>query len=53
MVKCAEKQSKWRQAVNLLETLIQFDAHSYDPRVPERDNLRLRADKLIEMYELR
>lgn len=53
MVKCAEKLDKFALAVELLEELIRKNAHEIDPRVPVYDNLRLRADKLIEMYELK
>jgi len=53
MVKCAEKLKNYRQAVDILEELMQFQAYTYDSRVPKHDILRLRADKLIELHELR
>jgi len=52
MARCAEKLKDYQQAVNLLKELMVVDAHATDDRVPNNDNLRLRAEKLTEMYEL-
>jgi tetratricopeptide (TPR) repeat protein len=53
LVTCKEKLEKYREAADLLEGLIQANANAIDSRVPETGNLRLRADKLIEVHELR
>lgn len=50
--RCAEKKKDFERAVRILEDLIAANAHSKDPRIPESDALRLRADKLIETHEL-
>lgn len=52
-VRCAEKAEKYALATTLLEELMRNNAHEKDGRVPENANLKLRADKLIEMYDLR
>ncbi len=52
LVKCAEKLKRYRRAVDILEMLIQNDAHAIDPRVPEHAILRARADKFIAVHEL-
>jgi hypothetical protein len=46
MAKCAERMDDIPQAVVLLRALIQANANSVDPRVPENDILTARADKL-------
>ena len=53
MVKCAEKLQQYALATTIMEELIGADASSKDPRVPPNDNLRLRSEKLIEMYEIK
>ena len=52
MARCADKLSDYRKEVNILRELMAANAHSIDDRVPVNDNLRLRADKLVEMHEL-
>jgi len=52
MVRCAEKVEDFEKARDLLDVLIEADANSYDERVPINDNLKLRRDKLVEMYDL-
>jgi hypothetical protein len=52
MVKCAEKVEDPMKAKTLLDTLISADAHALDDRVPVTDTLRLRKEKLVEMYDL-
>jgi len=52
MARCADKLSDYRKEVNILRELMDANAHSIDERVPVNDNLRLRADKLVEMHEL-
>ena len=51
-VKVKEKLGKQAEAVQLLKQLIAANANSIDSRVPENDNLNLRAEKLIEVNEL-
>jgi tetratricopeptide (TPR) repeat protein len=52
MVRCAEKMKDFKRAVDLMHELIAADASKIDDRVADNDNLRLRSEKLIEMYEL-
>jgi tetratricopeptide (TPR) repeat protein len=52
MARCAEKLKDYSQAVDLLKELMDANAHATDDRVPNNDNLDLRAEKLIEMHEL-
>ena len=52
MVKCAEKAKQYQRAVNILQGLMNANAHSIDSRVPENANLKLRMDKHKEMYGL-
>lgn len=52
LAKCAEKLNDPAEAVRLLRELEQMDAHAVDPRIPEAANLKLRADKLMEMHGL-
>lgn len=52
MVRCAEKLERYQKAKQLLDALINVDAHTRDERVPVTDNLILRREKLVEMHEL-
>lgn len=52
MVKCAEKLERYQTAVDIMYELMDLNASAIDDRVPDNDNLRLRAEKLIEMHEL-
>lgn len=52
MVKCQEKMENYQQAYNILQELIAAQAWTYDKRVPDMDNLSLRASKLKEVHEL-
>lgn len=47
-----EKQKRFQEAYNVLQELIGEEAGEIDDRVPNRDNLSLRASKLKELYEL-
>jgi len=49
---CYERLGDPGRALELLNYLIAENANQYDQRVPEGDNLMLRANKLREMYEL-
>ncbi|GMU92255.1 MAG: hypothetical protein AMXMBFR4_13130 [Candidatus Hydrogenedentota bacterium] len=52
LAKCVEKQGDYAQCVAILQRLRDIDAHSYDDRIPERNVLQLRIDKLGETHEL-
>lgn len=52
LVKCREKRQEYEGAVALLIALMRANAHQYDDRVPDRDTLKLRANKLIEVHNL-
>ena len=52
LAKCAEKLNNPQEAIRILRELRDIDAHSMDERVPDGDTLKLRADKLMEMYDL-
>lgn len=49
---CYERIGDYQTSFDILQGLIQADAHQYDERVGNMDNLALRASKLKEMYEL-
>ncbi len=51
--RCREKQGQHEETVNILEMLIQANAHEKDSRVPTNDALKLRAEKLINLHDLR
>ncbi len=53
LAKCYEKLGRYQEAYNILRDLAQINAHQYDERVPEFDNLNLRANKLKEVHDLR
>lgn len=53
LAKCYEKLGRYQEAYNILKDLAQINAHQYDSRVPEPENLSLRAGKLKEVHELR
>lgn len=50
--RCAEKAYDFKRAVQIMEDLMDWSASDNDPRIPTNDELRLRADKLIEMHDL-
>jgi len=50
---CYEKTKQYQRAAQVIDLLIQNDAHRHDKRVPPTDALRLRVQKLREMHELR
>lgn len=52
MVKCQEKMGNMQEAYNILQALIQNQVWNVDDRIPDFDNLNLRASKLKELYEL-
>jgi tetratricopeptide (TPR) repeat protein len=49
---CYERLGQYQDAYDVLQMLIQANANQYDKRVPELDNLSLRASKLKEVHEL-
>lgn len=52
LAKCYEKMERYQDSYDVLEQLITANASQYDDRVPENDNLSLRANKLKEVHEL-
>jgi len=52
LVKCYEKMKDYQRSYNILQELIAVNASQFDDRVPENDNLSLRATKLKEVHEL-
>lgn len=52
LVKCYEKLGNYQEAYNILISLSNADAQTHDDRVPGRDNLAQRAEKLKEVHEL-
>ncbi|NLN93184.1 MAG: hypothetical protein GX130_07755 [Candidatus Hydrogenedens sp.] len=53
MARCLDRLERYKESYDLLEELIQVNAHEVDNRVADNDNLRLRADKLKEVHDLR
>jgi len=49
---CYERMGMYQEAYNLLNQLIDTTANSLDDRIPENDNLSLKAAKLRETHEL-
>ena len=49
---CYARIGEYQTAVNILDELIRLDAHQFDERVGNFDNLSLRVSKLKEMYEI-
>ncbi|MBX7258758.1 MAG: tetratricopeptide repeat protein [Candidatus Hydrogenedentes bacterium] len=52
LAKCVEKQGQYAECVKILQDLRDQEAHNTDDRVPTRDVLQLRIDKLVETHEL-
>ncbi|MDZ4857396.1 MAG: hypothetical protein SGI88_00315 [Candidatus Hydrogenedentes bacterium] len=52
MAKCVEKQGRYDKCVDILCELRDLEANATDPRVPAREVLQLRIDKLLETHEL-
>ena len=53
LARAHEKLENYRDAVNILTQLRDQDADSHDERVPERDNLDLRIQKLKEVHDIK
>lgn len=53
LVKCYEKVKNYQKAHDIIIALMNAEASQFDDRIPERDNLALRAEKLKETHELR
>ena len=49
---CYERIGDYQTSYNILQELMNVNAHEIDERVGNFDNLNLRASKLREMYEL-
>jgi len=52
LVTCYERQDMNQRAYNILQELMALEAWNHDKRIPGRDNLALRADKLREVHGL-
>lgn len=52
LARCEERLENYQDAVNCLVILRDQDGDSHDERVPNRDNLELRIQKLVETHEL-
>jgi len=52
LAKCYEKMRDYQSSYNVLQDLMAANASQYDDRVPENDNLSLRAARLKEVHEL-
>lgn len=53
MAKAYDRLKQYQASYNVLQQLIQANASQYDSRVPDNNNLQLRASKLKEVHELR
>ncbi|MEA3366307.1 MAG: hypothetical protein U9Q79_11770 [Candidatus Hydrogenedentes bacterium] len=52
MAKCLEKMDRVNEALQILDGLYAENIHAVDERVPPRDVLKLRIDKLQEVHGL-
>ena len=52
LARCADRLGHYQESHDILQFLIQNNVSKYDDRVPENDNLSLRASKLKEVHEL-
>ncbi len=52
LAKCYDRLEKYKVSYSILQFLISNNAHEYDERVANNDNLSLRAAKLKEVYEI-
>lgn len=52
LAKCVEKQGDYARCVRILQELRDMEASGQDERIPNRDVLQLRIDKLVEVNEL-
>ncbi len=52
IARCLDRLQRYRESHDVLQELIQAEASQFDDRVPNNDNLRLRAAKLKEVHEL-
>lgn len=50
---CYERIGEYQKAVDIITGLMNADAHQFDERVGNFDNLNLRVSKLKEMYEIK
>ncbi|MCK5861057.1 MAG: hypothetical protein KAH38_01140 [Candidatus Hydrogenedentes bacterium] len=50
IVRCLEKMKQYEVAHSVLQELVTNDAKQYDKRVPNNDNLRMRASKLKAVH---
>jgi len=52
LAKCYERTGQYQRALNQLRDIMGMEAWNHDDRIPNRDNLALRAQKLKEVHEL-
>jgi len=52
LAKVEEKLGNYVESVRILRYLEDIDAHSMNSDVPESSNLKLRADKIMELHDL-
>lgn len=52
MARCLDRMERYRESYDMLQQLINANAHDIDDRVANNDNLRLRAAKLKEVQGL-
>jgi hypothetical protein len=52
LARCEDKLGNFQNETDLLYSLWEIDAHQYDARVPNVDELKLRIQKLVEVNEL-
>jgi hypothetical protein len=50
LARCYEKLERYQEDIISSETLAQINAHQYDNRVPEYDNLNLLGHKNLKNY---
>jgi hypothetical protein len=52
LARCEDKLGNFQNETDLLYSLWEIEAHQYDARVPNNDELKLRIQKLVEVHEL-
>lgn len=53
MSNCYDRLGEYQTSYDILQQLMNMNAHDYDERVANNDELALRANKLKEMYDLK
>ena len=52
LARCEDKLGNFQNETDLLYSLWEIEAHQYDARVPNNDELKLRIQKLVEVHQL-